>query len=264
MGQLLLGQLPMWVLGLLYVAGPALLTGAVALLLRRRWRAGLAGSYRETGGTLLTQMLAVYGIVLAFVIVNQYGDYNETSKDVQTEALNIEDLYRSSFALPPASQSEVSDAVREYTQAVVDDEWQDLGKGESNPAASAAFSRLYRVLRDNQPTDPAQLVHYDQALSYLHTAHDARHRRLDAAAETLPGTLSAFLVLGALASVASTFLLGLRLHQLVVPMSLAALLGFTLLLSLTLDHPFTGDSGISSKHFTEGELATFFSDPGPH
>jgi hypothetical protein len=41
-------------------------------------------------------------------------------------------------------------------------------------------------------------------------------------------------------------------------MALAGLLGFTLLLSVTFEHPFSGDGGISSVHFTQGELAVFF------
>jgi hypothetical protein len=143
-------------------------------------------------------------------------------------------------------------------QSVVRDEFPALADGTSSPRAAAAFGNLDKVLRLNAPTDPAQLAAYGTALDYLHTAHDARHRRVDAASDSLPGTLGAFLVLGALASVAATLLLGLRRHQLVVPMSLAALLGFTLLLSLSLEHPFSGDGAVSSVHFTQGDLAGFF------
>lgn len=258
MGRWLLDTFPMWLLGLASVVVPAALAAGLALLLRRRWSRGAQGEFKETGASLLTQTLAIYGLVLAFVIVNQYGDFNQTRQDVQTEALNIEDVYRAAQALDPQGRQAVSVAIGQYTRSVVDVEWPALSEGKASPQTSAAFSNLYAVLRDNAPKDPAQLAEYGNALSYLHTAHDARHRRLDAASDTLPGLLGTFLLLGALASVASTLLLGMRTHQLVVPMSLAALLGFTLLLSLTLDHPFTGDSGLSSVHFTQGELAVFF------
>lgn len=258
MGRWLLDAAPMWVLGVVFVVGPGAVAGAVAELVRRRWRRGADGEYKETGGTLLTQTLAIYGIVLAFVIVNQYNDFNETRKDVQTEALNLEDVYRSASVLDAGARAAVSGAVGDYVQSVVRDEWATLGGGGGSPDTAEAFTNMYTVLYDNAPTDDAQLIAYSQALDYLHVAHDARHRRLDAASDTLPGTLSAFLLLGAAASVASTLLLGMRRHQLIIPISLAGLIGFTLLLSLTLDHPFSGDSAITSEHFTQGALGDFF------
>lgn len=258
MGRWLLEALPMWVLGLGFVIVPAAAAAGLAILVRRRWPHASDGTYKETGATLLTQTLAIYGLVLAFVIVNQYGAFNQTRQDVQTEALNIEDVYRSSQSFDPTAKAAVKDAVKAYVQSVVRDEFPALSAGDASPRTSAAFANLNTVLAANVPTDPGQLVSYGSALDYLHTAHDARHRRVDAASDSLPGTLGAFLILGALASVASTLLLGMRSHQLIVPMSLAALLGFTLLLSVSLDHPFSGDGAISSVHFTQGELAGFF------
>lgn len=258
MGRWLLEALPMWVLGIASVVLPALVTWAVAVVARRRWPSVTGGSYKDTGAALLTQTLAIYGLVLAFVIVNQYAAYSQTKQDVQTEALNIEDVYRVSQSLAAPSKDVIADAVRIYVQSVVRDEFPALAEGKAGPQTAAAFSRLDKVLRNNPPTDPAQLTAYGTALDYLHTAHDARHRRLDAASASLPGILSAFLILGALASVAASLLLGLRSHQLLVPVSLAALLGFTLLLSLSLEHPFSGDGAVSSVHFTQGELAQLF------
>lgn len=46
-----------------------------------------------------------------------------------------------------------------------------------------------------------------------------------------------------------------------MPLSLDCLLGFTLLLTLMLTHPFSGKYAISSEHFRQGELAELFIEP---
>ena len=258
MGRSLLDAAPMWALGVAFVLIPALGALLLGVLVRRRWPRAAQGAYKETGSHLLTQTLAIYGLVLAFVIVNQYGDYNQTRKEIQTEALNVEDLQRASQLLEPRGKAEVSQAIGVYVRRVVDEEWSAMSSGTASPRTAAAFTELYDVLGRNAPRDPGALLAYSNASAYLHSAHDARHRRVDAATDTLPSMLMAFLLLGALASVGATLLLGMRNSQLVVPMALAGLLGFTLLLSLSLDHPFTGDSGLSSVHFTQGALAPYF------
>jgi hypothetical protein len=213
LARTLLDALPMWVLGLCFVLLPAAAAAGAVLLIRSRWPRAREGAYKDTGATLLTQTLSVYGLVLAFVIVNQYSAFDQTRKDVQTEALNVEDAYRSAQSFDPAGRSAVSTAIGSYVRSVVDDEWPALSDGKASPSTAAAFRDLNVALRTNAPRDPAALVHYGNAIGYLHTAHDARHRRLDAAGDSLPGTLAAFLLLGALACVSATLLLGMRSHR---------------------------------------------------
>ena len=43
-----------------------------------------------------------------------------------------------------------------------------------------------------------------------------------------------------------------------MPLSLGCLLGFTLMLALALEYPFSGTNAIPSTHFREGQLADFF------
>jgi hypothetical protein len=257
MSRWLLNSLPTWALALSCVVVPTVLTLLAALAMRRHAAPAAEGRYASAGESLLTQAIVLYGLVLAFIIVSQYEDVSSARDGVQVEALNLEDLYRMSTALPEPARTELGQAIRSYDAHVVYDEWPDLAVGRSDPAAAADLLEMYRVLQRPGLASGATQVTADHALDYLHAVHEARHRRLDTAADSLPGVLAVFLVLGALGVMAASLLLGVNGHRLITPLGLAALLGFTLFLSLTLNHPFSGDGAIPSTHFQEGTLAQF-------
>jgi len=259
MGRALLNTFPLWLLAIGFVVVP----GAIAVLgarIARRLFPGLArNEFRETGTIVLPATLAVYGIVLAFVIVNQYNDYASTRDQVQSEALNMEDVYRAAHGFSQPTRGELIATVDDYARTVVLREWNDLAHGHDNPRAAGDLDRMYALMWSYHPTQPATVALYQSALGFLHDAHVGRHHRVDAAIDTLPSVLVWFLVLGAIATVLASYLLGFsRRHHYVVPTSLACLLGFTLLLSMELDFPFSGTSKLPARHFTEGTFAPLF------
>jgi hypothetical protein len=246
----------LWLLavGFVVVPGTLALLGAMAA---RRFVPKLARSeFREMGTIMLPATLAVYGIVLAFVIVNQYTDFAATRDQVQSEALNMEDVYRAAqgFARPVRVQFDAT--LSDYVRTVVLQEWNDMAHGRDSPRAADDLDRMFAILTHYRPAQPATVALYQEALGFLHDAHAGRHRRVDAAIDTLPALLVWFLILGAVVTVLASFLLGFsRRHHYLVPVSLACLLGFTLLLSMELDFPFSGTDKIPPRHFTEGALA---------
>jgi hypothetical protein len=243
----LLNTFPTWLLGAMFMGGLALLALAGAIAVRRWLPKVAAGEYRETGTILLAQSLALYSLVLAFVIVNEYGDVNQSRNDVQSEALNVEDLYRSSLSLDEPARSRMTAVVRDYVRTVANEEWDLLRDGKWSPRVNADLDRMFVIFRRYEPKDATQNAFYKEGIGYLHTTHEARHRRVDQAMDSLPGALAAFIVLGALANIGAAYLVGL-----------GVLLGFTLFLALTLEHPFSGSDAITNFHFKEGTLAQFF------
>jgi hypothetical protein len=251
----LLNSFPTWALAVLCVAVPVLLTYVAARALRRFAPSAAEGRYAVTAKSLLDHTLLLYGFVLAFVIVGQYDDASSARNGVQVEALNLEDLYRAASALPEPARSDLAEAVRSYDRHVVYQEWDELAEGRSDADAGDDLKRMYAVLQAPAPATEQQASMRDNAIDYLHEVHEARHRRLDTAAGSLPGVLAVFLLLGALGVLVSSLLIGGHGHRLLDPLGLAALLGFTLFLSLSLEHPFSGDHPIPSTHFQEGTLA---------
>jgi len=260
----LLENVPLSLLMILAVAGLAGITVLAATTVRRRVSGVTEGRYDDTAKTVLTYLLTVYSLVLAFVIVNENEGYNQAEVDVQSEALNIEDFYRVTSGLSDPAAGDLTNTVRDYVSVVVDEEWDLLAEGKASAEASDALARLFDIMRSYDPVGSRESTLYDAGLDYLHSTHEARHRRVNSASNALPPPLSAFLIVGAIAIMGVSCLLGgKQRQQLLVPLSLGCLLGFTLLLTLMLAHPFSGKYAISSEHFRQGQLVELLREP-PH
>jgi hypothetical protein len=258
-GRDLLNNFPLWLLAVASIVVPGVLAFVGAVLARKLFPKLAGTDFRETGSMVLPATLAVYGIVLAFVIVNQYTDFTAARDDVQSEALNLEDVHRAAQGFSEPTHGQVDAVLTDYVRTVVLQEWDDLAHGHDSPRAAYDFDLLNATLVSYKPKDPATVALFQEALGFLHDAHVGRHRRIDAAIDTLPSLLVWFLIVGAVATVLASYMLGLgRRHHFAVPVSLACLLGFTLMLSLKLDYPFSGSEKIPFRHYTEGALGPLF------
>ncbi|MFD0526944.1 hypothetical protein ACFQ1I_06205 [Kitasatospora arboriphila] len=79
----------------------------------------------------------------------------------------------------------------------------------------------------------------------------------------MPGLLQILVYGGAVVILPLTFLYGIRSRriQLLFVGSVAALIGFSLLLVLVLDRPFAGELSVSPSPFKEGALTRFWDGP---
>jgi hypothetical protein len=252
MTRWLLNTFPTWAL-VPIVIGPFILFAAGGLyVMRRRW-AHLAREPNEAAGVLIGLVAAVYGIVLAFVIVVLYQDYQDAGSTVREEATQIEQLERDAGAFPPAVRREVSGRLDEYTRIVINTEWELMRGGELDPAAWRQIDGLYAALQRYRPQTETQTAFYGEAVGKLNEIVAARRERVRYAEETLPGALQVLIFGGAFVLIGFMLFIGMAPGHLQMTMviSVAALLGLNLLLVVLLDHPFSGDLSVSDHAFTE-------------
>jgi Protein of unknown function (DUF4239) len=255
----LLNTFTTWELGLLIVGGFALLGVLGLMVVRRRLPSLQEGGENEVAGVILGVIAAIYGIVLAFVIVSLYEDFRKAGNDVRTEATALAKVYRDSQAFSPPAAQRVKTAVGDYIYVVQHDEWPAMAHGRESEEAWNALASIYAALRNYQPVTVSQKVFYTETVARVNDVTGARRERLNDNEESLPLTFEVLLVGGAVLLLAFTFLFGMRsarMHAAMV-VALAALLGFNLLLALVLDFPFSGKVVVSNSAFTQGGLAPF-------
>ena len=254
-GRYLLNEFGTIPLALLFSGGLALCAGAGLKAIRVFMPQLSRGTHNELAGFILPLVIGVYGLVLGFVVVVLYDDFKEATDYVQLEAASLEDVYRYSTRFPVAVQDPMRARTREYIEAV-DAEWPLLRTGRSSPRATDALNGVFQALAF-EPQNESEAVYLEQAVTAFREIHLARHRRLDAAVETLPTMLSVFVFAGAFLVIALTLFFGQpsgRAHMTMV-VALGAVMGFTLLVVIVLDHPFAGSTAISPAHFHQGLLA---------
>lgn len=259
MNRYLLNTFTTWQLGLIIVGGFVLLGIAGLVVVRRLLPALQESAENDVAGVILGVLAAIYGIVLAFVIVSLFEDFRKAGADVRTEASALSKVYRDSQAFAPAGARRVRTAIGDYIYVVQHDEWSAMARGRESEAAWGALASIYSALRSYAPVTDSQKIWYAEAVARVNDVTGARRERLNDNEESLPLTFEILLVGGAVLLLLFTFLFSMRnarAHAAMV-IAVAALLGFNLMLALVLDFPFSGQVVVSNQSFTQGGLASF-------
>jgi hypothetical protein len=250
----LLNTFPTWALALVLIAS-FVLFGVVALTLVRRLLP-LRGDHNDLTALVSGVVAAVYGVFLAFAIVALYEQFHEASEDVHAEAAALEVIVRAGDGLSGRSAPALREAVDAYRDTVVGEEWDAMRDGRDSEAAWDRLDPMYRVVRDHRTRGDTDAAFHGEALAGLGTLADARRARLHAAGQSLPGALMVLVFGGAFLTLGFTVAFraaSVSAHTWMV-MSLAVLLGFSLLVAVVLDHPYSGEVTVPRDPFFEGVL----------
>ncbi|MFD7027371.1 DUF4239 domain-containing protein [Streptomyces sp. NPDC059917] len=257
----LLNHFSTFTLATVAVGGTVLLAVAGSLLLRRRYPSLARGEHNDMVGVTLGMFGAIYGIILAFVIVTLWTQLEDTQTIVASEATDAALITRDAAAFPAPVRAGLDAAISGYVHAVVEDQWPLMRAGRpSYGATEVHLQTAFRVLQSYEPKSQTERVFYEQAVDHLNDVASQRRARLTMARQELPPLLQALAFGGAIVLVPLTFLYGLRKLrvQILFIASVSGLIGFSLLLVFVLDRPFSGDLSVSPDPYREGALARYW------
>jgi hypothetical protein len=250
----LLNTIPSWAIVILVVGGLMAIAAVGLVVVRRRWPQFVDGEHNDVAGILLGVVGATYGIMLAFVIVAVYEDFSDAQSTVHSEATALAELYRDTRGMDIADP--MNGAIGGYVRAVVDEDWPMMADGRLSDRGWAGVDAMFAVLQGFEPATQSQDAFLGAAIDDLNQVVEGRRARLFHAQEALPGMLQALMIGGAVLLIAFTWLFGMRLFrtQVLMVVGVAGLIGFSVVLAMMIDHPFSGDLSVSSDPFTEGIL----------
>ncbi|HEX2016057.1 MAG TPA: DUF4239 domain-containing protein [Solirubrobacteraceae bacterium] len=259
MSRDLLNAFPTWGLGLIIVGVfVALGLGGLLMVRRHLLHKGRLGS-NDVAGVVLGVMAAIYGVVLAFAVVALYEEFRATVSDVRKEATALSIVYRDSRGFPPAVAQAMRNEIGAYIDTVTLHEWPSLADGRESELAWAEIRPLYDTMRTFSPRNEGEKVFYDETVRTLDAFVEARRARVGDAESALPTPFVILLVGGGLLLLAGCLLFEIEsvlLHA-VLTVGVAVLIGFSLLLTLTLEYPFSGGVTVSPAVFHQGGLVEF-------
>lgn len=256
----LINHVPIWLLLIVVVAAIAGLVLLLVWLIRRLVPAVREGFDAEVSSQILGVVAALFGLLLAFIVVIAYQNYGDTQSNVNNEAGALAAIVRDSDAFPPPEGARVRRAVGAYVLAVVRDEWPRMHEGKESARAALAVDRMYRAIEGVNPKSSREVAFYDDSVQQLSTALVARRNRLSDAGGGLPWVIGVLLVVGSIIIVGYTVLVGSRsfwFHAIGAG-SVALVLGLSLVVLLDLTYPFSGDLSVGTAPFRTGVLAQYF------
>jgi hypothetical protein len=242
----LLLHIPTWLLGLGIVTLCVGVSLGGLILVRRSVTLSDLEEHHDVAGFILAVVGVVYAVLLAFVVVIAWQQFEDARDDVDREATVATAIYRDAGVLTDIGP-DARPAIRRYVQLVVDREWERMARVHlEDVATDRALHDVWLAFRALEPRTKSDEAFYDEAISSLHDASELRRQRIATSGRELPAALWGVLIIGGIISVGFTYFFGVRSFaaQALMVSALAALIGLVIALILSLDLPFTGSVGV--------------------
>jgi hypothetical protein len=221
---------------------PVLVAVAGLVLVQRLVPPDRRAEHNDVAGFIFAVLGVAYAVLLAFVVIAVWQEYETTQTDVDSEAHELAGTYFLASQLPEPQRTRIQDLVRTYARVVVDEEWSLMERGKTSVRAESLASQLRLQILAFDPRTKGEQVLYELGLTQLHDAADARRSRLLEVRVHIPTLLWVVLVGGGVITVSFTYLFGLRsnvAHALMVAALTLVICGILFTIG-EFDHPFSG------------------------
>jgi hypothetical protein len=253
LAQQLVYHVPAWLLGILILLITLALSISGLIIVRRFISHEILKAHNDVAGFMFATLGVVYAVLLAFMVVIVWQNYEKTSGYVNGEVSNIIILYRSAEYLPEAQCQYLRSLLKDYAQVAIEKEWKTMAYGQGSPDLEKVIKKIWKFYLHYTPYTEIQKAFYSENLSALSQVSIMRRERLLQSGMGLPALLWLVLIFGGIITLAFTFFFGTENLQAQVIMTalLAAIIASSLFIILILDFPFTGDIKISAAPFKD-------------
>jgi hypothetical protein len=238
---------------LLFVVIPGVVSALLALAVRRAKSIELLRENNEFAAIMYPVIALVYGVFLAFAVVIVWERFTDAEESSYREVAALGELWRDAQVFPPEARDHMHEALAAYTQAVQSREWPAMSGASADTISDTHYDALWAPYYAYEPGTETEKAFYTKSLDQLNTVGTSRQERLMYSASEMHPMVWSFLLFGAIVSVSTCYFLGTKhlwTHALICA-ALTSLIGFSLLLIMSLQYPFGGPSGIRSDAYAD-------------
>jgi len=216
--------------------------------------------HNDVAGFIFATLGVTYAVLLSFIVIVTWQNFDEAHKNAAREANDIVSLYHDTRPLPAAFRSELKGNLVTYVQAIIEDEWPIMITGEQSARAQQAQDAIWGLYATYRPKTETQRIFFMESVDKLNEACELRRARLLEAHLAIHPVIYFVLIVGGLITIAFTVFFGTENFgpQIIMTSLLAAMIGIALSTVIILDFPFTGDVSVTPDVF-KAVLATLSS-----
>ncbi|AHI00381.1 DUF4239 domain-containing protein [Kutzneria viridogrisea] len=242
--------------GILWVLGAAIVSGGLTALLHRRTSGDGRSIGNEATSAVFTIVAGLHAVLVAFVLISLFDATNAAHDGAQQEANALVAVTWAGDSLPDPTKSKIHELARRYATTVRDQEWPQMRQEQAVTGPGAQqLAQLHDAITEAASTDDEWLKdRKTEAANQLWTVYQARQTRLDAADGSGVNTVVWLaLIIGALMSVAFAYLFGgTRIIRHVLTVALfAATITLVLYAIYQMQSPFTGGANVDPEAFSD-------------
>lgn len=188
-----------------------------------------------------------YGVILGFMLLTVWTDFRTAEIDVAQETAALLNVHRVAAGLPTPERGQMNALSIKYAEAVVNQEWPSMQAQRFNDAGDAVLGQMWQVLIAAQSQNIRETTSMDHLTTALTNLGERRRLREEEHESRLPTVLWVLLIVGGMATVVSSCLLGndKRWLHYVQVMALTFVVALTLAAIADLARPFEGAVSVS-------------------
>jgi len=204
----------------------------------------------EVAGIMFGAVGLIYSLILTFVIVAVWGNYEDLTKNIQAEADKMNNIITHTSTMPDSIRLPIYQALYNYCQQVKDKEWRMENDDENYQ--SAAIPRLRLMLLTQQPKNELQRNVFSVIDEDLSKITELRRNRLNYNHSQIPRLVWFILQWGSIMLVVFSYFFYVisPFHKRIYLSFFAGCLAMCLFLVWSLDHPYSSRTQLSKAPYT--------------
>jgi hypothetical protein len=250
--HMLLFKLPPLTVCLLMIAAAILFSVFGTLIFHRFVSHRSLKMHNDIAGPIFNTLGVVYAVLLGFVVVAVWENFDRTRLNVELEVNCLANLYIDSKPFETEFKGNVRTVLREYASATID-EWDVLVAGTNSPRSLETVQKLISLYSGYTPRNDTEKIFFAESIAGLNKLFDLRiHRLLNARTGAHP-LLWFVLLTGGTVSIVFTIFFGTdRLgSKIVMTTLLAIVIALVLFTILEFSLPLTGFASVSNEPFRQ-------------
>jgi hypothetical protein len=242
--------MPNYAIGLVLIGVAVASSVAGLLVVRRLLPPATLQAHHDVASAKFQVIGTLYAVLLAFVVVVVWQQFQAASVNVDVEATKLSDLYRDAAEYPEVDRVRLRRQLRAYAEAVVADEWGAMARGGESARAWAEYDQLWKVYRGLRPRDVTEVATAIETLQRMNELGEARNLRLlHSRASIHPVLWAGLITVGAL-TIGFGYFFGTQLRaQVAMTAVFATAIGILVFIIVVLAHPFRGYGHIAPDPF---------------
>lgn len=209
-------------------------------------------AHNDIAGPIFSTLGVVYAVLLGFVVVSVWENFDRTRLNVEMEVNCLANLYVDSKPFEEGFRSDVRSALRDYAMVTVA-EWEILARGERNMGARDDILKLISLYSSYTPRNEAEKIFLTESVKATNKLLDLRIQRVSDASAGVHPLLWFVLLLGGAVSVIFTIFFGTDQlpAKIVMTTMLALVIALVLFTILEFSLPLTGFASVSCEPFEQ-------------
>ena len=250
--QILLIQIPTPLLGFLMVAIYVTLSITALIIIRKFYPHYKCKLHNDIAGFIFAALGVIYAVILAFTVIITWQDFDKASLVTNNEANCIASFYCDATPFPAGFRAQLKSELTNYVNAIINDEWQKMAKGQRSPQVQKIQEKLWLLYGSFQPKNETQKIFLMESVKEMNQASEMRRQRIVYASFGIHPLLYFVLITGSFITIAFTMMFGTEnlVPHIIMTSFLSAMIALTLFTIIALDYPFTGNISIKPEVFT--------------